>query len=284
MKTHIKLTLSGLFLVIFSPSPALSGEGDTPQWQAFMRRVKSGNNVQQVSAIDNNKSESMVLIEKGRFLMGNPTGNLYEKPVHHVVLDSFYIDKYEVTVKEYAVCVAADKCKEPRATHKSDNWKKANRLSHPVNGVDWENARNFCTFVGKRLPTEAEWEKAATWKDNKKYTYATGQSKISCDDAVMDAGGPGCLVGTTWPVGSKIKEINGTFDMAGNVWEWVSNWYGKYKAGTFINPKGPTPGSSKVFRGGSWILYSHLMRSTRRYFAHPLSRSDSIGFRCAANP
>ena len=164
--------------------------------------------------------------------MGSTEGNDREKPVHTVYLDAFNIDKYEVTVGQYEKCVNAGKCKTPK-TGGYYNWGKSGRRNHPINGVSWHDAKSYCGFIGKRLPTEAEWEKAATWENGRKYKYPSGKNTISCNDAVMDDGNKyggydsdGCGKNSTWPVGSKPKEINGTFDMAGNLWEWVETGTG----------------------------------------------------------
>ena len=221
----------------------------------------------------------MVRIPAGTFTMGSNDGESDEKPVHQVQLDAFFIDQYEVTVERYAKCVSAGKCDTP-ATGTYYNWGKSDRRNHPVNGVDWDDAKNFCSYENKRLPYEAEWERAATWKDGTKYKYPSGKDSVSCTDAVMREGGNGCGKNRTWPVGSKPEEINGTYDMAGNVWEWVHDWYGDYPSGKQTNPKGPASGGFRVDRGGGWFINdASYLRGAFRNRYEPASRHDSLGFR-----
>ena len=224
----------------------------------------------------------MVPIPAGEFEMGSNDGQSDERPVHQVELDAFFIDQHEVTVERYARCVSAGKCDTP-ATGTYFNWGKSDRRNHPVNGVDWDDAKNFCSYEDKRLPTEAEWERAATWKDGTKYKYPSGKDSVSCTDAVMDDGGNGCGKNRTWPVGSKPEEINGTYDMAGNVWEWVHDWYGAYPADKRTNPKGPATGSSRVNRGGSWGGNASRLRGAIRNRSGPASRLNYLGFRCVVS-
>ena len=218
----------------------------------------------------------MTRIPAGEFTMGSRNGNDNEEPVHQVQLDAFFIDVHEVTVERYAKCVDAGKCDAP-LTGYYYNWGKGGRGNHPVNGVDWEDAKNFCSYAGKRLPTEAEWERAATWKDGNKYKYPSGKDSVSESDAVFD-------IYSTSLVGSKLEEINGTYDMAGNLWEWVHDRYGDYPSGKQTNPKGPASGSSRVIRGGGWHINdaSYLRGAIRRGFV-PASREYFLGFRCVVS-
>ncbi len=228
--------------------------------------------------------ERMVLIPAGEFEMGSNAGGDNEKPVHSVYLDSYFLDKYEVTLGQYKSCYDSGSCKKPR-TGNYYNWGKGGRAQHPINGVDWEDATNYCRSVNKRLPTEAEWERAAGWKDGRKYRYPSGKSRVSCSDAVMNDGGKGCGKNRTWPVGSKTQEINGTYDMAGNVLEWVSDWKGSYSSGSQNNPAEASSGSYRVNRSGSWFSDASYLRSARRYYDYiPSYRNHIIGFRCAVSP
>lgn len=239
----------------------------------------------------------MVFIPAGNFEMGIEGANEDESPVHTVYLDAFYIDIYEVTIAEYKVCVAAGFCEVANKNY----WDYLHRLnfdehcnydleiidnrrSHPVNCVTWENAVNYCRFVSKRLPTEAEWEKAATWKNNRKHAFSSGKSSVSCADAVMmkEDDGLGCGKKRTWQVGSKPVEINGTHDMAGNVWEWVADNYGRYTAEVQRNPKGPKFGDP-VIRGGGWDSVAFQLRGVTRHHFKKDTQSYELGFRCAVS-
>ncbi len=238
--------------------------------------------------------EEMVLIPAGEFKMGSNSGDKDEKPVHRVYLDAFSIDKTEVTVADYKKCVSSGRCEVANSNYWSGkhqskydkycNYDKNGRGDHPINCVDWKNAKTYCQFVNKRLSTEAEWEKAATWKNGQKYKYPSGKNSVSCNDAVMSDGGAGCGKTRTWPAGSKTEEINGTHDMAGNVWEWVSDWYGNYSSGSQRNPKGSSSGSGRVRRGGGWSDDASYLRGAFRNNYGPSGRNNSIGFRCAVSP
>jgi formylglycine-generating enzyme required for sulfatase activity len=165
------------------------------------------------------------------------------------------------------------------------NWGKSKRINHPINGVNWFDSKKYCEYIGKRLPTEAEWEKAATWKNGHKYQYPSGKNNVSCRDAVMQGGSAGCGRNSTWNVGSKVQEVNSTYDMAGNVWEWVFDWFGinYYSSSQIKNPQGPGGGAERVTRGGSWIWGASSLKGTARLFFYPNYRSYEIGFRCAVS-
>ncbi|MBT4269449.1 MAG: SUMF1/EgtB/PvdO family nonheme iron enzyme [Deltaproteobacteria bacterium] len=236
--------------------------------------------------------EDMVLIPAGEFEMGSSTGDFAE-PVHNVYLDAYFIDKYEVTVEQYSQCYGVGKCKEPTVKEIYCNWEKPGRENNPINCVTWNDAIEYCEYHGKRLPTEAEWEKAATWRNGKKFKYPTGKDTISCFDAVMLESGEwktngGCGRAGTWPVGSKSEEINGTYDMAGNVSEWVADWFSLsyYEFSPRMNPKGPKPTSSSArgLRGGSWREFTSLLLGASRLSWNPSGYGASLGFRCAYSP
>jgi formylglycine-generating enzyme len=233
----------------------------------------------------------MVLIPAGEFEMGSNEGENYEKPVHTVYVDAYYIDKYEVTVDQYKLCVSSGRCEVANTNYWFEidqsqygvycNYDKSDRGNHPINCIDWKNAQSYCEYAGKGLPTEAEWEKAATWKSGNKYKYPSGKNSISCSDAVMKENGFGCGKISTWSVGSKPQEMNGTHDMAGNVWEWVSDWYSSYSNGTQRNPTGPSSGSVRVSRGGGWGGVASSLRGANRISYDPSNRVNLLGFRCA---
>ena len=234
----------------------------------------------------------MVLISAGEFEFGSNNAS-DEKPIHTIYLDAFYIDKYEVTVEQYRICYNNSRCKKPK-TGKYYNWGKQGRDNHPINGVNWNDAKAFCHFVNKRLPTEAEWEKAATWMSGRKYKFPSGKSSVSCQDAVMVNSSTakdwktngGCNRVSTWNVGRKPEEINATYDMAGNVWEWVEDWYDKsfYTKSPRNNPRGPSLGSKRVFRGGGWESSSSSLLGAKRFKGFPSLRRNFLGFRCVSSP
>ena len=223
----------------------------------------------------------MVLVPTGWFRMGSEQGD-DEKPIHLVFLHAFFIDRHEVTVAAYARCVKAGKCRIPR-TGRYYNWGKRGRDLHPVTGVSWFDAKDYCAWSGKRLPTEAEWEKAARGENGRKYPW--GNARASCKYAVMRDGGEGCGKSGTWPVGSKPRGVSpyGAHDMAGNVREWVADWYGEkyYSQSPRDNPRGPGGGNRTVYRGGAFYNGGGDLRSADRCSSNPLARFNYVGFRCA---
>ncbi len=225
--------------------------------------------------------EGMVYIPEGEFTMGGNYRDA-EKPVHKVYLSAFYIDKYEVAVDEYAACIKAGVCKRP-GTGKNCNFGESGRENHPINCVTWYDAYTYCRWAGKRLPTEAEWEKAARGTDGREYPW--GDAKATCSYAVMNDGGAGCRMDRTWPVGSKPKGASpyGVMDMAGNVWEWGMDWYDKdyYSRSPDRNPKGSDSGRYRVLRGGAWNHPPFRQRASDRSGYFPNKYFNFVGFRCA---
>lgn len=235
-----------------------------------------------------------VLIPAGPFWMGCNTVettdcNGDQKPYHEVTLSAYKMDKTEVTVAKYGECVTAGECTIPNIdTGVYCNWGVSGTENHPVNCVDWNQADAYCTWAGKRLPTEAEWEKAARGTDGRKYPW--GMDEPTCDFAVMNNGSNGCGIEGTSEVCSKSPAGDspyGLCDMAGNVWEWVGDWYdSEYYAGSpATDPAGPESGGNRVVRGGSYKDSEYIMRTHHRNFFFPaLFNPDfNLGFRCASD-
>jgi formylglycine-generating enzyme required for sulfatase activity len=215
----------------------------------------------------------MVYVPEGIFIMGSKDGNSDEKPVRDVHLNAYWIDKYEVSNAQYAMCVEANICTEPGSTEKYLNSAYAN---HPVVTVNWHQASAYCQWVGGRLPSEAEWEKAARGPDGNKYPWGNASpsySKANYNSYVSD----------TTEVGSYMegKSYYHVMDLAGNVWEWVNDWYtNSYDANQINNPLGPSTGQERVLRGSSWISDIRYVRSANRDRNDPNKESGDIGFRC----
>lgn len=232
----------------------------------------------------------MVYIAAGVFDMGSTSGAPDEQPVHTVSLPAYYIDRTEVTVGRFEECVTAGACSRSHFVRNEDkpycNFGEPTRRDHPMNCVDWQGATEFCTWLGRRLPTEAEWEHAAGGRKPRAYPW--GEEEPSCHLAVMKGeSDDGCGEDRTWPVGSRAAGVSefGLFDMAGNVWEWVADWYDEryYAVSPGVSPKGPDSGTRRVMRGGSWLSDAGggTLRCANRDHDAPEFVGNGVGFRCA---
>lgn len=219
----------------------------------------------------------MVLVPAGAFIMGSDDGDADEQPVHAVELDAYFIDVFAVSVGQYRACTEAGACEPPTSANLC-NWFDSVPDDHPINCMYWKDADDYCTWAGLRLPTEAEWEKAARGTDAR--TYPWGED-FDRDRANYGDGG----TMRTTPVYEYPDGISpyGVYDMAGNVWDWVADWYHEhyYADSPQENPSGPESGSLRVLRGGSHWFDAVLMRSANREPYHPDQTDVDIGFRCA---
>ena len=216
----------------------------------------------------------MVLIPEGEFKMGDVDGYYDEEPAHTVYLDAFYIDIYEVTHARYQDCVDAGVCETVDSYNSGSNY--------PVTDINWYQAQTYCEWRGARLPTEAEWEKAARGGLSEK-DYPWGNQDPVCKlDAGNGANYGQCNFGLM-EVGEFSPNNYGLYDTVGNVWEWVADWYDSdyYDNSSYENPEGPTSGDYRVLRGGSWYSYGNRVRSANRHWDYPGSAYHYIGFRCA---
>jgi formylglycine-generating enzyme required for sulfatase activity len=199
----------------------------------------------------------------------------FEQPAHSVVLESFWLDRTEITISQYHACVKSGECDPP-------NCKKANNLTHgrhPVTCVSWYDATAYCKWAGGHLPTEAEWEYAARGPNRRMYPWGddleceNGNFLTNCGNDSYDGTSP---VGS-FPNGSS---WTGALDLSGNVWEWVGDWYGSYPTEEQVNPEGPELGESKVLRGGAWDSIIRAARAAYRGSYEPSGSGPSTGFRC----
>jgi len=231
---------------------------------------------------------AMVSVPAGEFLRGSPAGegDENEHPPKKIYLDAFSIDQHEVTVRQYRACMTAGECSSPKTGNKYCNTSHSDREDHPINCVNWDQAKKYCAWAGKRLPTEAEWEKAARGTDGRRFAW--GNETPSCNLAVMIDGKKGCGKFHTWPVGSKSPAGDspyGAKDMTGNVNEWTSDWFdeGYYQNTPEKNPQGPSSGTRRAIRGGSWFNPAKHLPVARRQRGNPIVQYGSLGFRCAMN-
>ena len=240
----------------------------------------------------------MVHVPVGEFLMGSkddPDAADDEHPQHTVYVSEFWIDKTEATNAQYRNCVEAGACRAPTTCDLGDpTYSDLSKTDHPVVCVSWQDAKAYCEWAGKRLPTEAEWEKAARGTDGRKYPWGDAfdcQRGNFDDETEIDSyvvpGGKGCdgYVRTA-PVGSFASGASpyGVLDMAGNVWEWCQDWYDEdyYASSPQHDPEGPSSGSRRVVRGGSWRYYVRFVRAALRLKAVSGDRNDLRGFRCVS--
>ncbi len=235
----------------------------------------------------------MILIQGGTFMMGSEEeANGFEKPVHRVEVSDFYMSKTEVTVGQYRKCVQAGVCNKPSRCDFGSipNWTDGmeSKESHPINCVDWRQARTFAKWVGKDLPSEAQWEYAAR-SGGRDIKYPWGNEEASCQYVVMSDGEYGCGQGGTWEVCSKTRgnTVHGLCDMVGNVWEWVlDEWHDSY-SGAPNNATGwcsdreceSNTSIVRVVRGGGWSVNSSYLRAASRFAYSPASLYINVGFR-----
>ena len=225
---------------------------------------------------------AMVPIPPGCFEMGDAFAEGWpdERPVHTVCLSAFEMDRHEITNGEYAECVAAGACTAPRSSasySRQSYYGDPAYANYPVIWMEWDQVLAYCTWAGKRLPTEAEWEYAARGGlEGKRYPWG---DTISSGDANYDMN-----VGDTTEVESYPPNGYGLHDMAGNVWEWVADWFDEnyYAASPTDNPTGPASGQARVRRGGSWDHSAFGLRvATRCDFCHADRHGNNLGGRCA---
>jgi formylglycine-generating enzyme required for sulfatase activity len=219
--------------------------------------------------------------------MGTNYGGEEEAPPHTVTLDSFYIDLYEVTNARYDACVRDQACNQPMdlsSATRPGYYGVSTYDDFPVIHVSWEMAKDYCEWRGARLPSEAEWEKAA--RGSTEGIYPWGMD-IDCSLANYWGEEENC-VGDTTAVGSYPQGASpyGALDMAGNVWEWVMDWYdpGYYAVSPPENPPGPDLGQHRVVRGGSWSGGALQLRVTTRGRDLPAGTYNYVGFRCVRSP
>lgn len=239
--------------------------------------------------ITDTKGVSMMLVPAGNFMMGE---DVYWRnlagPAHQVYLDAYYMDKYEVTNAHYKACVDTGTCEPPvaiRSETRLNYYGNPEFDDYPVIYVDWNQAKTYCEWRGGSLPTEAQWEKAASGTDGRAFpwgTYSWGEENI-CDFANIQTGLNYC-VGDTIAVGryESGKSPYGIFDLFGNVYEWVADWYSDtyYQNSPSSNPTGPDSGDYRVMRGGSWHYWDGIVSRATNL---PYNTSNSIGFRCVRN-
>lgn len=235
----------------------------------------------------------MIVVPAGSFPMGVPAGardgGRDEYPRHDVFVDTFAIDKFEVTNGRYLEFVKAIGHRVPQnPRNPTRNLWQGDSITdvltdRPVINVDWFDAEAYCRWAGKRLPTEAEWEKAAKGTSDRRFPWGN----VEPTPKHLNYNQRWIGEKTLMPVGSYEagKSPYGLYDMAGNVWEWVNDWYDAqyYERSPKKNPKGPDTGTKKVIRGAGWQNETPTVRIFTRVESDPMVRNESTGFRCASD-
>jgi formylglycine-generating enzyme required for sulfatase activity len=224
-------------------------------------------------APDTSPDDGMVRVPAGPFVMGTLNGEGFadESPRHVVELPDFWIDAHEVTVEDFR--------RSPLRLPEQPAWSRDGRV--PVLDVSWHDAGEYCEWAGKRLPTEAEWEKAARGSEGRLYPWGSGWSVGRTNSGVDGDGFEFAAPVGSFPEGAS---VNGALDMSGNAWEWVADWYARqaYEDSPVASPTGPSRGTHRVARGGSFRgAYSVNVRAAVRLPLPPSARRDDVGFRCA---
>ena len=251
----------------------------------------------------------LVRIPGGTFQMGSNEGDADEKPVHPVTVNSFYMGETEVTIAQYVAFLNEESPSESERKqwiaingenswyYTGKEWKQGvNSNCHisysagryyadagweerPVVNVSWYGADAFCSHYKLSLPTEAEWEYAAGGPNHYKFPWGNEWDKNACCNSENQGSG----TPPTKRVGGFPPNGYGLYDMAGNVWEWCADWYGEYSYRDSNNPKGPSTGTCRVLRGGSWLDDAPCLRCAYRYIIDPAIRIDSFGFRVSGD-
>jgi len=262
------------------------------QMKELVRSIKSEAQPTARNALDQDYSmyttkmgdegREMVQIPEGPFTMGSQDGDSDEAPEHQVFLKGFFLDRKEVTQEEYMRFAKMTKRPTPRIEVFEDDQSKLLKPEFAAMSVSWDEAVAYCTWAGKRLPTEAEWEKAGRGEGKRKYPWGdkfvtTAANVDGSEDGYQYLASPGSFDAGRSPYG--------LYDMTGNVAEWVTDSYDEhyYKKSPYRDPKGPGNADLKVVRGGSWRETEHNARLSKRFAAKHWRTDITIGFRCASD-
>ncbi len=260
-------------VLLFSLTPLLCSPAS-----AQLDRLKKSKSLSATAVAES----PMVTIPEGPFDMGSNGRQALEdeRPLHQVLLSTFSIDLHEVTTEQYAAFLASGGREAPW------QWSQVDLALHgdrPVIGVDWHDADAFCRWKGKRLPTEAEWEKAARGTDGRAYPWGNQEPDKDLANFALGARFSYSQVLLTAHSYERGRSPYGLYQMAGNVWEWVQDWYGAnyYETSPERNPDGPEQGQFRVVRGGSWSDLPKYLLTYGRFKLLPETRNSYTGFRCA---
>jgi formylglycine-generating enzyme required for sulfatase activity len=267
-----------------SPSPLRDQAPSAQDEKAIARandqlRAAQEDELKQVVRRGIPQPEDMMVIPAGEFWMGAEDGLQDARPLHRVYLSSYWFDKYEVTNARYRQCVEGGGCTPPKDRLMFED---PQRAQHPVTNITWNQARSFCQWQGKRLPTEAEWEKAARGTDGRRYPWGNNEEvlKRHMRKAELTANATGDdSVGRQAATASPY----GVVDLIGSVSEWVKDWYAEdfYQTSPVRDPQGPLRGSFRVLRGGEWNEKSPNFQASYRGWDEMTYWGPTLGMRCA---
>ncbi|MER3421928.1 MAG: formylglycine-generating enzyme family protein [Nitrospiraceae bacterium] len=285
-KFKVALLLVVLFMTSLPVMGILRGTRLTPFEESttpFQETTSDSSQIVQTSVQEQPVAEEMVYIPAGPFIRGTNAGGFDEKPEMRIYLDAFSIDRYEVTNFQYQAFVAAANHRPAGPPSRyAKNMARLRGINQPVVYVSWEDAEAFCRWKGKRLPTEAEWEKAMRGTDGRLWPWGSAQDLMAANWARTNDG-----FDVTAPVGSFKRDVSpyGVADGAGNVMEWVADWYAEdaHRDPAEKNPKGPEFGVYRVLKGGGYTSTGSDVRITSRTRMVPDFRDETIGFRCAVS-
>lgn len=263
-----------------APAPAPIAEQTAPR-PVLLDSAAAQALVHTASRVSPVDGMQLVQVPAGEFIMGQE-GDDRSSPQHRVYLDEYWIDQTEVTNAMYAACVRAGACEfKVRDSATALHFNDPAYANHPVVYISWQDAAGYCEWAGRRLPTEAEWEKAGRGDDGRLFPWGAalpGPGLLNFDQ----------LYGDTTPVGAFPAGASpyGVLDMAGNVREWVADWFkiAYYRFSPAANPSGPPSGEKRVLRGGAFDDPGHAVRVTTRFAHDPVSPGLNRGFRCASIP
>jgi formylglycine-generating enzyme required for sulfatase activity len=267
------------------PSPAVRDHVPSAQDEKAIARVNDQLRAAQEDELNKlvqrgiAQPEGMVVIPAGEFWMGAEDGLQDTRPLHRVHLSSYWFDKYEVTNARYRQCVEGGGCTPPKDRQAFDD---PQRVQHPVTNITWSQARSFCQWQGKRLPTEAEWEKAARGTDGRRYPWGNDEEVVKrhVRKGERTAGTNGAE-----PVGRQAATASpyGVLDLIGSVSQWVKDWYAEdfYQTSSAWDPQGPLRGSFRVLRGGEWNEKQPDLRASYRGWDDVTYWGPTLGVRCA---
>ncbi len=268
---------------IFSPV----GNSSSPDQNSIEASVEITIHDSRVSPVD---GMVLIYVPEGDFIMGSDDGAfINNNPEHVVSLSEFWIDQTEVSNGQYLECVKGGACSPPGDQQEYGLYNHYDEIEYrdfPVEFVNWYQAGEYCQWAGRRLPTEAEWEKAARGSEGWLYPWGNESPNRNLLNYKGSNGQVNSLGGTnkvgSYPAGASPY---GVLDSAGNVSEWVADWYEQdyYQSSPVENPQGPLSGITKVVRGGDWNTYDSVIFSAYRISVAPKLKLSGIGFRCAAS-